>query len=257
MAQTKEVTKILRSLHIPGSPLILANVYDSVTANAVGSLPRCRALATASAAIAHAAGIEDDDLDLATNMTAIRAIGKVARELNLPLTADLQDGYGEDLGGAIKQVVEAGASGINLEDVDKETQLLLEPQAAAERVFIVMRIAGAMGLPDFVVNARCDALLKGGTINDVIERGKLYLEAGATCIFVWGGRKRGGITKEEVIRLTEAFSGKLSVIMKLPVGTGLNVAELADIGVCRASVGPQLQAMVADACKREAANMLN
>ena len=77
---------------MPGNPIVFANVWDPTSAAAVASLPSCHALATASAAIANSAGITDEDLDFETNVAAIRAIGRVAKEHDLPLTADLQDG---------------------------------------------------------------------------------------------------------------------------------------------------------------------
>ena len=256
MAQLHNMAGTLKSLHKPGSPIVFANVYDALTAETVGAIPGCRALATASKAIALAAGTEDDDLDLATNMAAIRRIGSVARKHGLPLTADLQDGYGDSLEDAIRQAIDAGVVGANLEDVDKDSQKLLAPDVAAERVARVMRVANEKGVPDFVVNARCDALLQGGELEEVIRRGHMYLKAGATCVFVWGGATRGGISKEEVVQLTKAFQGQLSVSMKLPVGEGLGVEELAKIGVCRISVGPNLQTLAMEALAREAQRFL-
>lgn len=256
MAQLNDMAVTLRSLHKPGSPIVLANVYDTLTAEAVGALPGCHALATASYAIARAAATLDDDLDLATNMSAIRAIGLVARRFGLPLTADLQDGYGESLEEAIQQVIDAGAVGINLEDFDKVSQKMLTPEVAAERVARAMREANKQGVADFVVNARCDALLHGGDLEEVIQRGQMYLKAGATCVFVWGSSSRGGISREEVMQLTEAFQGRISVLMKLPEGEGLGVDELARIGVCRVSVGPKLQLLAMEAYAREAKRFL-
>lgn len=246
----------LKQLHKPGSPIVFANVYDGVTAEAVAALPKCRALATASKAIALAAGLEDEDLDLDTNLAAVRVIGRAAHKHGLPLTADLQDGYGDRLEEAISRAIDAGVVGCNLEDVDKDAQTLIPADIAAERVARVMRVAREKGVPDFVVNARCDALLLGGSLEEVIQRGHLYLTAGATCVFVWGGGKRGGISKDEVIQLTKAFQGLLSVSMQLPEGAGLRVKELADIGLCRISIGPKLQTLAVKAYADEAATFL-
>lgn len=113
-------------------------------------------------------------------------------------------------------------------------------------------------MPDFVVNARCDVLVQDGVIEDVIIRGRKYLDAGATCVFVWGGRLRGGVTREEVRKCVEVFRGRLSEILNLPMrGGGLRANELADIGVCRMCTGPQLQAVAVEACKSEAAKILS
>ena len=256
MADLNTMAITLKSLHKPGSPIVFANVYDALTARAVGELPNCSALATASYAIAQAAGMEDDDLDLPTNIAAVRAIGSVARKLGRPLSADMQDGYGNKLDEAIRQVIDAGAVGINLEDFDKDSQEMIAPDIAAQRVARTLSIATDKGVQDFVVNARCDCLLHGGKLEEVIQRGHMYLKAGATCVFVWGGSARGGISREEVMQLSEAFQGRLNVSMKLPVGAGLDVSELTKIGVCRISVGPKLVAPAMETYAREAAKFL-
>ena len=115
---TKALT--LKSLHSPGNPLILTNIWDAITARAIAPLPTTKALATASYAIAAAAGLEDHDLTLEVNLAAIRAISKVAQEFNLPLTADFQDGFGSRLEEGIRELIRAGVVGINLEDFGRE-----------------------------------------------------------------------------------------------------------------------------------------
>jgi len=111
-------------------------------------------------------------------------------------------------------------------------------EEATSRVQRALKAATDSGVPDFVVNARCDALIRGGTLDEVIERGKKYLEAGATTVFVWGGSKRG-VSGAEVKRLVKEFDGRLNVSLKWT--GGLTVAELAEIGVARISVGPAIQ----------------
>lgn len=246
----------LAALHVPGTPLVLANVYDAMTAHIVGSLPACRALATASFAIARAAGLTDPELDLPTNLAGVRAVIAVARSLDLPVTADLQDGYGDALDAAVRAVVvDAGAAGINLEDASA-VEVLYAVDVAADRIRRALGVARECGVPDFVINARCDALLYGGDVDEVIRRGSAYLDAGATCVFVWGAAKRGGISRDEVVRLSEAFRGRLAVSMLMPEGEGLRVEELARIGVCRISVGPKLQNLAMETYRREAEKIL-
>ena len=140
--------------------------------------------------------------------------------------------------------------------MDKDTQRLVPVEVATERVKRVLQAATQKGVPDFVINARCDALLQGGTVEEVIQRGRKYLEAGATCVFVWGGGSRGGITREEVEKITKALGGRMSVILKLPEGEGLRVKDLASIGVCRMSVGPRLRKLGLEAVKKEAMRIL-
>ena len=105
---------------------------------------------------------------------------------------------------------------------------------AVAKVGEVMEAAREEGVPDFVVNARTDVLGFGGDIGDVVVRGKRYLEAGATSVFVWGVRK-WDITEEDVRRMSEAFKGRLAV---QPGGIGIK--RLCGLGVSRISLGPAL-----------------
>lgn len=149
-----------------------------------------------------------------------------------------------------------GVVGINIEDCDKPTQKMMDVEEAAERVRRVLAVAKKRGVDDFVVNARTDALIHGGPVSDAIKRGKAYLAAGATTVFVWGGSVRGGVTRKEVIELTKAFDGKLNVSLKTDPGN-LTAKDLAKIGVARLSIGPTLQFMAADLYSREADKLID
>lgn len=241
MSSLNTLARTFRSLHKPGEPILLANVYDAITARAIASLSSSHVIGTASWSVAAAAGLQDDDLDQETNLRAIKAIAPVAKEFNLPLTVDLQDGYGKKLEETVSEVIKMGAVGINLEDANKETGTMYSVEEAAVRIKRVMQEASANGVPDFVVNARTDTLLHDGSIDDAITRGKTYLAAGAANIFVWGGGKRGGVSRTEVVQLVKAFDGKLNVSVRLGGNENLSVRELAEIGVARCSVGPALQ----------------
>ncbi|PYH85251.1 Phosphoenolpyruvate/pyruvate domain-containing protein [Aspergillus uvarum CBS 121591] len=227
----------LKSLHQPHRPLILANVYDAATAQAVASLPSARAIATASYAVAAAAGTSDEALPLAELLRSATSIASAVRPTGKPLSIDIRDGYNNDLPMIVQELLDAGVVGVNLEDFDNAAQTMYSPADAVQRIRTVLDAARAAGVPDFVVNARCDALLYGGTLEEVVARGRDYLAAGATTVFVWGGAKRGGITRAEVARLVEAFEGRLNVKV---VPGGLSTKELAGVGVARVSVGPGL-----------------
>jgi 2-methylisocitrate lyase-like PEP mutase family enzyme len=239
MSTQSTLATTLRSLHIPGRPIILTNVYDAATARAIATLKGTQALATASYAVAAAAGFTDNEMTLETNLAAVRAIAPVANEYSLPLTIDWQDGYGDRLEEGIEKLLDLGVVGINLEDFHKEMQKMYSAEEAVARVKRALAVAEKRGVPDFVVNARTDVLLKGGLIDEAIARGKAYLAAGATTVFVLGGAVRG-ITRSEVEQLTRAFDGKLNFGLRIGPGQ-FTVKELADIGVARLSIGPQLQ----------------
>ncbi|KAL2785661.1 Phosphoenolpyruvate/pyruvate domain-containing protein [Aspergillus keveii] len=244
----------LKSLHTPGNPLILANIYDAPSAMTIAALPSSKALATASYAVAEAAGTTDDELPLSELLRSAKIISRVIPPFGKPLSVDIRDGYGDALEDAVKALItEAGAVGINLEDYYQAEGRLYTVSEAVDRIKRVLNVARDLGVPDFVVNARCDVLVKGRALEEVIDREKAYLAAGATIVFVWGGSGRGGLSREEVIRLVEAFGGRLNVLKS---GGGLSVKELAEIGVARISVGPLLQGKALKRIREVAAELL-
>lgn len=191
-------------------------------------------------------------MDLETNLAAVRRIGPVAIKHDKPLTVDLQDGYGDRLEEAIEGIIDAGASGCNLEDRDNVTGKLYSLDEAVQRVKRVLETAKKAGVPDFVLNARTDAVFLNGDVDDAIVRGRAYLEAGATTAFIWGGPKRG-LRTEEVKRLVAELGGRINVSAK---PDGLSIRELAEIGVARVSVGPRLWRAANAAFEKEAAKLL-
>jgi 2-methylisocitrate lyase-like PEP mutase family enzyme len=248
---SNSIAQSFKALHKPGNPLVLTNVWSIGSANLVASLPQTKALATASFAVAREQGLDDDDLTYEQNLAAIRGIATVASKHKLPLTADFQDGYGDKLAEGIVKLVEAGVVGINLEDYVADGKDFYDIDQAVERIKVVLERAKSCGVPDFVVNARTDVLVHGGSIDDAIERGKAYLAAGATTVFVWGRQR--GLHDDEIVRLVEAFGGRLSVIWK---PDGLTVKQIAELGVARISLGPKLQLFGEQAMKKEVERLL-
>lgn len=248
---SKASSTALKALHIPGKPILFTNVWDAVSARAIAPLPSCKALATASYAIAVAANTTDDALTYEENLNGIRAIAKVAQEYDKPLTADIQDAYGDRLEAAIGALLDLDVAGCNLEDYDNANRRMYPEAEAAARVERTMAVARKRGEADFVVNARCDALHHGGDLAEVIRRGQAYLAAGATNVFVWGGKR--GVSEEEVRALVEAFQGRLSVKLDFE---GLTVKQLAEIGVARVSVGPSMQTRMMRALAQDAQALL-
>ena len=254
-AARNSLARNFKALHRPGSPVVLANIYDAPSAKAVASLNAAKAIATASYAIAQVNGVEDDDLTRESNLAAVQAIATAVKEFRKPISVDFQDGYGEQLEDATEELLQIGIVGVNIEDCNKTTHKMYDADDAASRIRKVLAVAKSHGVPDFVVNARCDTLVHGGSISEVISRGKKYLAAGATTVFVWGGSARGGISRNEVVELVEAFGGKLNVSKILAPG-GLSVKQLTEIGVARISIGPALQFAAMAKLKEEAQNLL-
>lgn len=256
MASTQsELATAFRSFHVSGKPIILTNVYDAASAQAIADIPATRALATASYAVAAAAGSSDNDLTLETNLAAVSAIAPIAKQRGLPLTVDFQDGYGTRLEEGIEKLLAHGVVGINLEDYDKTEKKFIPIEDAAERVKRVMTVAKKHGIEDFVVNARVDSMVYGGTMAEAITRGKAYLAAGATTIFGLGPMTPGGgLTKDDVKEFVQAFDGKLNVSYGQ---ISFPIKELCELGVSRISVGPGLQMVAMKALKEKAESILS
>ncbi|KAL7919132.1 phosphoenolpyruvate phosphomutase domain-containing protein [Trichoderma austrokoningii] len=275
MPSTNQLAQNLKALHKPGSPLILSNVWDISSLNAIVSLNSdsskpVKALATASFAIAATLGIQDEELSMAQNLELISKVAPLAEKAGLPLSVDIQDGYGDLITAVVTAVVEYGAAGANIEDsipsagFDKGipgSLYTLEDQV--ERLKRALDAAKKAGAPDFVLNARCDVfrlLPTPGLTHEIrlaeaIKRGKAFLEAGATTVFYWSGQEQG-LSSETVKTLVKELDGKVAVIMSGAPGA-LTTAEMAKIGVARISVGPGLYLAGLNAMKAAASRMFS
>jgi 2-methylisocitrate lyase-like PEP mutase family enzyme len=247
-AVTNAVAKTFKALHKPGQPVVLANVYDTLTARTVAAMPSSKALATASYAVALANESKDGELTLEQNLSAVRGIVKVAKEFNKPLTVDAQDAYGPRLEETVSSLIDLGVVGMNLEDSHPADETMYSKSEAVDRIKRALKTANEKGVPDFVVNARCDTL-RQNEFSDVLDRGKAYLEAGATTVFVIPGKR--GIKGEDVAEMVKEFGGMLNV------GPGaLTVKQLAELGLARISVGPMLQIKAMKTFSEEAEKLL-
>src|SRR5436190_9219929 len=217
----RERAEELRRLHEAPELLVLPNVWDAASARTVAALPSCRALATPSAGIAAAHGVPDGGAIGAETM--VEAVGRIAAAVDLPVSADLEDGYG-DAGATVAAAIEAGAVGCNLED------RCGDPREHAERVAAARAAGDAAGVP-VVINARTDVFLRGeGGVEDAIARGRAYLEAGADCVFAIGAGR-----PDDLRALSAAFDGRLSIFA---AAGSPPLRELADLGVARVTFGP-------------------
>ena len=214
----------LRELHRPGDPLLLANIWDPPTAM-VAAAAGARAIATASAAIAPANGYEDHGK--LPPEVAFAAIRRIADAVQLPITADLEDGYGLSAEELAVRLIDAGAAGLNLEDSDHSNGGLVDPSWQAERIAAVKSAGRALGV-DLMINARVDVHLHGGSPDDGIRRAVQYREAGANCIYP--------ILLSDLAALREYVAIAPTNALARPNGPLLS--KLVGVGVSRISVGP-------------------
>lgn len=236
--------KAFHALHVPGRPLILFNVWDAGSAKTVAKAG-ASAIATSSWAVAAAQGLEDGEkLPLAD---VISNLVRIARVTDLPVTSDIERGYGErasELGQTVKRTIDAGAIGCNIEDSFR-TGKLRERDAQAERISWVRKAADAVRLSYFI-NARTDVFFQGlsethdrAMVDEALDRAGAYARAGADGLFV------PGLIDIDLIR---------AVVERSPVPVNVMIAKgspslerLAEAGVARISYGPgpYLEAMAA------------
>jgi 2-methylisocitrate lyase-like PEP mutase family enzyme len=217
---------ILRALHVPGKPLLLANIWDPPTARTVESAG-VRAIATASAALAPVSGYEDHGR-LPVEI-AFGALQRITEAVSLPVTADLEHGYGLSAEELIRRVITAGACGFNLEDTDHDAEVLVDADRQADRIAAIKAAARSHGI-DLVVNARIDVQFHGRTVAEGLERARKYLEAGADCVYP--------ILLADIAAIREYVAIGHTNILCRP--NGLTPTELVAAGVSRISVGPML-----------------
>jgi 2-methylisocitrate lyase-like PEP mutase family enzyme len=225
---TADRASALLALHRDPALLRLVNVWDVASARAVAAVPDTTAIATASHAIAAMYGYEDGERIPRDLM--LEAVGRVVDAVDLPVTADLEAGYG-DAAETVRRAIAIGVVGANIED---QLKPLSEAVAVVEAV---VQAAAAEGVPDFVLNARTDAFLKTGgrdrheVLDDAIERGRAFLDVGAPVVFV-----PGALDEAQVTALAEAFGPQR--LTMLPVPGGPTLARLEELGVGRVSFGP-------------------
>ncbi len=218
----EEKAALLRRLHRAPPILVLPNAWDVASARALATLPGCRALATTSAAVARSLGFEDGEQAPADEM--IRAAGRVAAAVDVPVTADLERGYGDPVGTA-RAAWEAGVVGINVEDSTAGAIV-----STAEQAEVVRAIRAAV--PELVVNARVDVFIRNaGGVGEAVERAQAYLEAGADCVYPIL------CPAAAIAELAERIDGPINVLA-LPETPP--PAELERLGVARVTFGPQL-----------------
>jgi 2-methylisocitrate lyase-like PEP mutase family enzyme len=216
--------KLFRRLHHEPPVLVLPNAWDVTSARTFAALPGCRALATTSSAVARSLGFEDGEQAPASVM--IEANVRIAAAVDLPVSADLEAGYGDPAGTA-RSAWDGGLVGINFEDSPGEVLRDVDEQAA-----LIAAIREAA--PEIVINARVDVFLHGDrSVDHAVARANAYLAAGADCTYPLG------CPVEKLAELVRRIDGPINVILQR--GTP-SPAELGVLGVARVTWGGGLAA---------------
>jgi len=223
-----------RKLH-EGEPFVIPNPWDAGSARMLESLG-FGALATTSSGFAFTLGKLDGEVTLDEVAAHVRALDEATA---LPVSVDLENGYGaepEAAARAVEVAAEAGAAGGSIEDWDRDERRIYEREHAVERVRAAVEAARPSG---FVLTARAENLIRGNDdLDDTIARLQAYEAAGADVLYAPGLR-----TVEQVRAVCSAVSKPVNVLAR----PDLTFAELAEAGAQRVSVGGGLAWVAAQA----------
>ncbi|WP_404868063.1 isocitrate lyase/phosphoenolpyruvate mutase family protein [Kitasatospora griseola] len=242
----------LRALHSEGV-LVLPNAWDAGSA-AVIAAAGAKAIATTSGGVAWSRGRTDGHG--LTREEMIEQVRRIAAAVDVPVTADVEGGYGptpEDVAKTVEAAVEAGAVGVNLEDSVAPGGPLFDVQEQAARLRAARAAAEAAGLPELVINVRTDVFLFGigepeGRLDEAIARAAAYAEAGADSLFV-----PGLVDLDALAVLVKATDLPVNV-MAWPGAP--SVAEFEAAGVRRVSLGTAVAQSAYTVARRAAVEAL-
>jgi 2-methylisocitrate lyase-like PEP mutase family enzyme len=226
-----------RSLHSNAGTFVMPNAWDAGSARMLAA-SGFSAIATTSAGIAFSQGVPDYE-GRVSRTQMMDCIYRIAAAVDVPVSADLEAGYGaapEDVGETIRLAIQAGVVGGNIEDYSGDVNApLFDEVLAAERIRAAREAGDGASVP-FTLTARTDCYLAGrpNAFAEAVRRANLYRDAGADCLFVPGIKDL-----ETISALVREVNGPLSVVMGLS-GTSFIVADLKTLGVKRISIGGSL-----------------
>ena len=253
MAALVEKAEAFRALHHGPRPLVLPNAWDVPSARVFedAGFP---AIATSSAGVMVSRGYPDGERMPRRELIAV--VARIAERLSVPLSADVVAGYGaspEAVGKTVERVLDAGAVGVNLEDLHPSHERLYRVDAQLRRLDAVRRAAARRGVP-LVINARTDAFRhapgeEAERLREAIRRASAYRDAGADCVYPMGVTDAATITT-----FVEALRCPVNVMIRpgLPP-----LSELERIGVKRVSFGPAASYAALGLLKRAAREILD
>ena len=227
--------RVLLSLHTQTALLVLPNIWNPIGARVLQA-KGYPAVATASAAISASLGYRDGEKLKRSSL--IDLTGRIARSVDVPVTADIEAGYGgtiADLAETINEVIDSGVVGVNIEDSFEVEGVLRPVEEQCQRISVVRQVADRRGIP-LVINARVDSFLSssfvdhGDATEDALTRAKAYAEAGADCIYPIGP---GDL--ETAAALRAGIELPINILVT-PLAAPLKALET--IGVNRVSFGP-------------------
>lgn len=245
----EQKAETLRALHHGAKPLVLFNAWDVASAKILEEIG-FPAIATASASIAESLGFDDNESIGRSVM--LERVARITQAVHVPVTADMEAGYGptvEDAIATARGVIEAGAVGLNIEDsAHKDTSELYAADLQAERIRAMRDVGTKLGVP-LVINARTDVYFRTHLPDDqkyreAVRRAKIYMEAGADCIYILGPKDESTIGK-----LVQEIHAPLNF---LAFADAPPIATMAALGVRRVSFGPRPMRVAMNAFRQAA-----
>lgn len=237
----KEKAEQFLKLHHEKEILVLLNSWDVGSSKLIEACGY-KAIATTSMGIAASLGYPDSQVIQLSEM--IETITGIVNGVQVPVTVDIEAGYGNDLNeiiASVKKIIATGIVGINIEDSIDLNPTLIDEIEFCERISAIRELSDALGF-HLVINARTDSFyVSSGSsqekLRESIKRGNKYREAGADCIFVqpvW--------EKEMISTLVREINAPINILSNPTMGSGLplSVSELQDLGVARLSLGSSL-----------------
>ena len=237
----KEKADMFLKFHQDKEILVLLNSWDTGSSKLIEACGY-KAIATTSMGIAASLGYPDSQVIKLSEM--IEAITGIVNGVHVPVTVDIEAGYGnntDEIIESVKKIIATGIVGINIEDSLDLSPVLIDEREFCERISAIRALSDSLGF-HLVINARTDSFytLSGSTgekLAESIRRGNKYREAGADCIFVqpvWD--------RETISTLVKEINAPVNILSNTSIRAGLapSVRELQDLGVARLSLGSSL-----------------
>ncbi len=237
----KEKAEMFLKFHQDKEILVLLNSWDAGSSKLIEACGY-KAIATTSMGIAASLGYPDSQVIQLSEM--IEAITGIVNGVQVPVTVDIEAGYGNNINeiiASVKKIIATGIVGINIEDSTDLSPILTDELEFCERISAIRALSDSLGF-HLVINARTDSFYTTSgspkeKLSASIKRGNKYREAGADCIFiqpVW--------EKEIISTLVKEINAPINILSNPAIGAGLppSVRELQDLGVARLSLGSSL-----------------
>ena len=224
----KEILVLLNSWDIGSSKLIEASGYKAVATTSMGV----------------AASLGYPDCQVITLSEIIQVTTGIVKAVKVPVSVDIEAGYGNNLNEiieSVKKIIATGIVGVNIEDSLDLSPVLIDEMEFCERISAIRKLSNSLGF-HLVINARTDSFYVGSgsqkeKLSESIKRGNKYHEAGADCIFV-----QPVSDKETISTLVKEINAPINILANPTIGAGVtpSIRELQDLGVARVSLGSSL-----------------